>query len=704
MFQSTEMSRRFSRVLFWDLVPLAETKAEGLALSLLALCGKVAPEPEQAIACLEDHLREKNYLLLVDNCEHLLEPVKTVVECLLRRCPSLVILATSRVLLGVVEETILRLEPLPVPEMHWKFHEVNSNGTAKLFREMRGKVYPGFRITEGNRHVLGNWQAIAEICRYTEGIPLFVRIAAEREEEVEDILSSMQRHFRIDGQTQVASAYRQRNVRNCITWSYSLLGKDAAEFFPRMSLLAGEWTRETYRILYSMPRGQDRFDTLFEELLNASLIQRTKTNHYRMLEPIRACAYRMLMSDTNRVETMINDLSVHIHNTKTVKDLTYSGANAISQPDWEKAIMASGDNLLDDLHEDELNETAIGRWITVQMQINMLRVGQGCIKAASKSLPVVDRFVKICKRTLPEKTQMDIHLAGAAIQFTVGNYLVATEHAAKGLTVALAAAQKDRANTLYQKNCAFASSGLGVLQAFSREMEQAKQNIRQGMEFAQEMADNAGKDKLWAMAMAYMCRGAYCWHRNEADDLSQAQRDYADALNFYKQLNHLMMTAFALNSLAHIVAHNWNAEEQQRLQEAAELYLESIDCTEKTNNLRGQAGCVLGAAGVAYYIGDTGQCAVFLGAAKNLYRSIGSGLIPPIERDYTRIENDIRHGADFPQNSQIGQSLSLETALQQAREFFCSVRADTRKLQRLTADARFVAEAVGGIPTVLHSH
>jgi predicted ATPase/class 3 adenylate cyclase len=212
------------------LVP--QTAAEVLGLS---------DEPGKSlIQTLTDHLKSKRLLLLLDNCEHLLEACAWLADALLRQCPRVLILATSREGLGIAGETTYRVPSLtsPDPRRPQTPASLSQYDSVQLFIERAGQAAPGFQVTNRNA------PALASVCFRLDGIPLAIELAAARVRSltVEDINARLDQRFRLLTGGSRTALPRQQTLRSLIDWSYDLLNDSEKALLCRSSVFAGGWT------------------------------------------------------------------------------------------------------------------------------------------------------------------------------------------------------------------------------------------------------------------------------------------------------------------------------------------------------------------------------------------------------------------------------------------------------------------------------
>src|SRR5215472_16328494 len=168
-------------------------------------------------ATLAEYLAGRQLLLVLDNCEHLVDPAAKLADLLLRAAPGLRVLATSRESLNIDGETVLAVPPLAAPEAGRRLTvaELARFPAAGLFAERAGQVVPGFAVTEANM------AAVAGICRRLEGLPLAIELAAARTpvlspEQIDERLGDRLGLLIRGGRTRPV---RQQTLRASIEWS-----------------------------------------------------------------------------------------------------------------------------------------------------------------------------------------------------------------------------------------------------------------------------------------------------------------------------------------------------------------------------------------------------------------------------------------------------------------------------------------------------
>ncbi|HZO32890.1 MAG TPA: tetratricopeptide repeat protein [Chloroflexota bacterium] len=282
-------------------VDLASLQVEALVPEAVAAMLGVPESPGlPLLSALVDELRPKQLLLVLDNCEHLLGACAELADHLLRVCPGLTILATSREPLGIAGEVAWRVPALPTPEPSGdiSIEEFMQYEAVQLFVERAGLVLPGFALAEQTA------TAVTEICRRLDGVPLAIELAAARVR----ILAPAQIAERLDdrfglltGGSRTAPP-RQQTLRAAIEWSYDLLEPVEQLLFDRLSVFVGGWTLEAAEAINHV----NTLDVL-TRLVDKSMVLAEPgaggVMRYRLLEALRQYSQERLRDREHAEET-----------------------------------------------------------------------------------------------------------------------------------------------------------------------------------------------------------------------------------------------------------------------------------------------------------------------------------------------------------------------------------------------------------------
>jgi predicted ATPase/DNA-binding SARP family transcriptional activator len=241
-------------------------------------------------AQLADLLRAQEGLVVLDNCEHLVDACAGLVHAILAGCPGLRILATSREALGVKGERTYPVPPLGVPARAASTAAIEESEAVRLFADRARDALPAFRVTDDNATV------VAEICIRLDGIPLALELAAARTKSlsVAQIRDRLDDAFRILASSGRTAIPRHRTLRAAIDWSHDLLPEPTRVLFRRLAVFRGGFTLDAVeavcaddqlpaeRVLDEVARLVDRSLLEFREEAGAA--------RYRLLETVRQYA------------------------------------------------------------------------------------------------------------------------------------------------------------------------------------------------------------------------------------------------------------------------------------------------------------------------------------------------------------------------------------------------------------------------------
>ncbi|QBI18573.1 hypothetical protein ER308_02660 [Egibacter rhizosphaerae] len=287
-------------------------EADTVAAALAEAVG-VREQPGRGLVdTLLEQLRAWHGLVVLDNCEHLVEACAALVAGLLRSCPQVRVLATSRTPLAVEGETAWEVAPLSVPEAHaGSAREVGRAEAARLFELRARQVRPDFALSDDNA------AAAAEICRRLDGIPLAVELAAARVRVLSpaQIAAGLSDRFGLLTGGVRGAPVRQQTLEASVAWSFGLLSDAERLALARLSVFAGSFTLDAAaEVVGDIDCGTPVID-LLAGLVDQSLVQTiddTEEVRYRLLETIRVYARQRLcvLDDPARVRERHLDVAL----------------------------------------------------------------------------------------------------------------------------------------------------------------------------------------------------------------------------------------------------------------------------------------------------------------------------------------------------------------------------------------------------------
>ncbi len=255
------------------------------------------------LAVLTDYLRAKTTLIILDNCEHLIEGCAQFANALLRAAPQVKFLASSREPLNIGGEATYGVPSLaaPDPQRLPPLETLTQYEAVRLFAERAKAALPSFEVSDANA------PAVAQICYRLDGIPLALELAAARVRglKVEQIAQRLSDRFRLLASGSRTALPHHQTLRALIDWSYDLLTEQERILFRRLSVFAGGWTIEAAEAV-GTGDGLETFEVLdaLLHLVDKSLInmdEQSAETRYHMLETIRQYAQAKL-SESSEIE------------------------------------------------------------------------------------------------------------------------------------------------------------------------------------------------------------------------------------------------------------------------------------------------------------------------------------------------------------------------------------------------------------------
>jgi predicted ATPase/class 3 adenylate cyclase len=320
-----------------ELAPVADpSRVAQAAASVLGVREDAARSPADVLAL---YVRERALLLVLDNCEHLVQGCAEFARLLLQAGPRLKILATSREALRVAGETIYAVPPLAVPAAD-ATGDPGSAAAGRLFLERARAAQPAFRLTPENA------APVATICRQLDGIPLALELAAARTRamSIESIAARLDDRFRLLARGDRTALPRQQSLRALIDWSHDLLAEPERVLLRRLSVFAGGWTIEAAEAVCADEslEAASVLDLLAQLVDKSLVVLEPGGERYRMLETIRQYARERLEAAREKRTLRSRHLAYYAALTARAKpELTGPG-----QGDWLARLDAERENLL----------------------------------------------------------------------------------------------------------------------------------------------------------------------------------------------------------------------------------------------------------------------------------------------------------------------------------------------------------------------
>ena len=488
------------------LIELAPLREPGLVVGEVVRALGVQVGPGQpAIAAVTDFLRGKDLLLLLDNCEHLIEAAADLAEQLLGTCRSLQVLATSREALGIQGEATYPVPSLAMPAAldHLDVEAVAAAEAVRLFVDRAVTTLPSFRLDDLNA------EAVVEICRRLDGIPLALELAAARINVLSaaEIAQGLGDRFRLLTGGRRTAVPRQQTLQAMIDWSWDLLAEPDQRLLRRLSVFTGGWSLEAAAAVAGdqadssvTPPGAARLDALdgLGRLVDRSLVVVThaETTRYGMLETIRQYATDRLVASGEAADLRARHLA-------RFRRLALDAATGIAGPDmlaWMGRVEVDLDNLrsaLDWAYEADV-PTALEMYVALGVYWRSRSLGSEGVDRMVQAIDVVRRWRSL-PSPMPEAERTVLHARVMVAAFNMTGYAgwAAVGHIGDE-TLAVARASGDRAAIV---DALVAHLQLEVLTRGERPTEELRATGLEALRLAAEL-DDAGREAAVATGLA----------------------------------------------------------------------------------------------------------------------------------------------------------------------------------------------------------
>jgi len=580
---------------------------------------------------LVHHLATKATLLVLDNCEHLLDACAELADRLLRACAGLTILATSREPLGITGEVVRRVPPLSVPEVTLapSAEAVAAFEAVQLFVDRAVAAEPRFALTDANA------AAVVAICRRLEGIPLAMELAAARLQAltVEQLRDRLEDRFRLLTGGSRTALPRQQTLRATVDWSHDLLTEPEQILLRRLSVFAGGFSLDAAEQVCgdSQVAPEDVLD-LLTRLVDKSLAlfeTGPASGRYRLLETIREYALEKLRAAGEEPELRRRHFTYCIGFAEPAEP-------ALRGPDQQA--------WLDRLHAELDNFRAAFGWIVRQQEPEpALRLASALLEFWvvradwSEGLEWVERALDLPGEVEPAM-RMKALRAAAELADVLSDYPRSTARYEESLAIARTLGDK-RAIAMALDGLAHEAQRVGRIAearplieesvALLREVGDAP-SIARSLGGLAWLAGNYAKARaLWNENLAIRRRlgnrESVGWsiiqvgHATQGEgDYTAARAAYEESLSIGRNLGYKRMIARSLTQLAEVTLLEGKAAE------ARGLFEETLPIWEEIGHKSGLRDSLRGLGDVACQEGDLQGAESFLQQSLEVCRAIGS--------------------------------------------------------------------------------
>ncbi len=421
-----------------ELAPLTDS-----ALVPQSVCAALGVTPEggtSALNALTNYMRSKKILLVVDNCEHLIDASAQLCDTLLHACTDLRIIASSREALGIEGENAYRVPSLSLPDSKSGLHVIEESEAVKLFMERATTILPEFELTESNASV------IAQICQRLDGIALAIELAASRVKmlKVEQIATRLDDAFRLLTGGSRTALPRQQTLRALIDWSYNLLSDEERTFLRRLSVFMGGWTLEAAEAICSNADALDLLTHLVDKSLVSVDLEHGDEPRYYLLETVRQYAREKLVESENMIQLRDVHLDYYLKLAERIASELYTR----KMPYWLDYLETEYDNMRASLEWAQEREVEAG----LRLCNALFRLWQNRGEYRKEGLEWVRKFLKASTSSRTPSRAWGLY--HASILASVPNYHDSPE------------------NRKWREECLFLAKELGEQVCFARILEQ----------------------------------------------------------------------------------------------------------------------------------------------------------------------------------------------------------------------------------------
>jgi predicted ATPase/DNA-binding SARP family transcriptional activator len=583
-------------------------------------------------------LRPKNMLMILDNCEHLLDASAQIADTLLKNCPNLKILTTSREPLGITGEAQYHVPPLELPDLQQILERLLDYESIQLFEERARLVQEHFSLT------MENASSVTQICHRLDGIPLALELAAARVDSfsTEQIASRLDERFNLLTGGSRTALPRQQTLRASIDWSWNLLSEPEQILLQRLSVFAGGWTLDAAEAVCAGNGNepQNVLDIMTDIAAKSLIIVNQNPERgmrYYLLETIRQYTHEKLR-EADEVET-ISD-----------KHLAWALAWAEEvEPElhgWDQVIRLKEVDI--ELHNIRL---AIEWGLDAGQAESSMRI----FVALSRYLDGHSHFAESrrwleagisLRHQLTRNTLAKTLSKAAWFTFRQNDPEAGIPYAKESL--ALAETLEDQQTIAYALNC------MGVTQISNGDFIEAGRHFEKALFIYKNLDDTRGIARTvsnGALALAY---------QSNFSGAIELLKEYLSLVQNLEDLSTVAWFQFGLGTFR--ILHGEFEQSVKHLKKGLSLYYQ-------INNIYFIGNCMIGLAGAANGRGQPLQAARFFGAREAIHESIGSKLDSGVQPIYASLVAQTRAMLDesaFGAAWAEGRAMTLDEAVEYA--------------------------------------
>ncbi len=581
---------------------LARVTDESRVPDALATALGLREEPGRTIEdAVVAHLAGRRALVLVDNCEHVLEACSTLVQRLLESAPAVTVIATSREGLGVAGELLQAVPSLGLPPRGAsQASALAASEAVRLFVERAGAVQAGFALDDANA------AAVAEICRRLDGIPLALELAAARVRvlSVEQIRARLDDRFRLLTGGARTALPRHQTLHAALQWSWDQLHDTERDLLRTLAVFSGGWTFDAVSAV--TPAEDDEFEVLdlLAHLVDKSLVVVDRDERgdvrYRFLESVRQFALDQL--DASGDGDALRER--HLRHFLALAETSEKHLTGPRQHEWFQRLEAEQENLLQALAWTA--HVPDGATLALRLAGSVWRFwsARGHYELGRRAME--DALARPgADAPTAERARALVRSAGLALYQGDGD--VAQPRIEESLAIYRALGDR--------KGVARALAALATAAAYREDDDTFERTNRESLELYRELGERRG------LALAYHNLGFLSWCR---DDHASAREHFGEALAILRQIGDREQQALTLAGLAEALFRLGDRAA------AAKCYAESLELALALEAKLEACYALEGTADLAQAVGDARTSARWFGTAEAYRREAGS---PPLPRE-----------------------------------------------------------------------
>lgn len=615
-----------------ELAPVSDPE---LIIQTLLNTFNLKEEPEKSPEeTLKEHLKDKELLMILDNCEHLIFECAELSETLLKSCAKLKIIATSREALNCSGEQTFRIPSLSLPEISANNtpEQLTQYEAVRLFIERALAVNPKFRVDNENA------PALAQICSQLDGIPLAIELAAVRIKvlSLNNIFERLNDRFKLLTGGKRTALPRQQTLKAMIDWSYELLSEKEKLLWSRLSVFTGGWTLESAEEICSDEKilSEEIFDLLNQLTDKSIIIFDYDKDRYRILETIKQYGQEKL-TVINETEVLFSRyLNYYLSFLKNA-NLKLEGSESLL---WLAKIESEHSNL-----QSAISGSVNGEDIEKGLSLSTLTGRFWIIRGHySLGIQLIKKLLDKSQDIVSDPVGMALCNAGN-LYLLQGEYEEAEKYFVKSLSIFQATG--NIADTFHSLN------GLGTISFYRSRFETALKYYEECLEICRKTENTKGISYSLNNLGNVLINLGY----NE-----RAKTIYEESLKIFRDTGLKSHIALSLHNLGHLESNLGNYDEAKKLCE------ESLVLNWERGDKRGIANSLHNSGLISFYRGDIDQAQSIYEECLSLYNSINDKSGISFTLNYMG-DIEIRRGNYAKAKSLFTESLSLFRELEDSR-------------------------------------